>query len=200
MNRRAALLGGLGAGLAALAGAIAVQPELADRVGLVDLLAGVENVYLPVAGAGVVAVVYGFLVWISWSAGGSEQATPPDVETAFAGRVPGAELDVALPELAGERGRAARPVEHRDLIRERLRADAVETVARLRSRPREETTTVVASGEWTDDRYASDLLGGDDAPGPSWYQRLWHGLRRRDPFVHRVERTVESLEDLGGEP
>lgn len=188
----------LGCGIALLAAAIVVDPGIAEQVGMTEALAGIKNGYLLVAGAGVVALVYGSLVWLSWSASGVSQATPPDVETGTASVVPGSELDEALPELAGRRERAARPVEHRDWIRTRLRGDAVSTLARIRNVPEQRAVDAVAAGTWTDDRYATGFLGGEDAPGPRWYQRLWHGLRRRDSFSLRVRRTVDALTALEG--
>lgn len=188
----------VGLGLWGLAVALAIEPTLAGRLGLADLLAGVRNGYLLVAGVGVLAVIHGLSVWISWSAEGIDEASPPAVELAMAGRVPGTDLDEALPELAGERGRAARPVDHRDWIRRRLVVDAANTIARIRNCSRSEAEDRVEAGTWTDDPYASDFLGGPDAPGPRWYQQLWNGFRRRDAFSLRVRRTIDALERLEG--
>jgi hypothetical protein len=198
VSRLGRVLGALGVGLGGLAIGLAVDPSLAVRLGLVDLLTSVRNGYLLVAGLGVVAVIYGLVVWLSWSVTGVEEASPPAVEEATGGEVPGSELDAALPELAGRRGRAARPVEHRDWIRDRLQADAAITVARVRNCSRSDAEDRIESGSWTDDRYASDFLGGPDAPGPRLHQRLWNGVRRRNAFSVRVRRTIDALDRLEG--
>lgn len=198
MSARRRVLTALGLALAGASVALAVEPGLARDLGLDDLVAAAGNAHLLVAGAGLVALLYGGFVWLSWSVAGVDQASPPAVEAFAGGAVPGAAFDTALAELAGERGRAARPVEHREWIRDRLRADAAATLSRTRDEPVEAATAAVEAGEWTDDRYASAFLGGPAAPGPRWYQRLWGWLTRRDQFSHRARRTVAAITALEG--
>ena len=186
-------------GLSSMAVAItvSVQPELATALGFVSVIRTVENAYFlsaTIAGFGIFYALYVGMSW--WLAGGVHQVTVPPVEQLPTSAVPGTEFDRALPELAGERGRAARPVGHREHIRERLTVDAVRTVARVHNLSEEAARERVETGAWTANRYASRFLGGEDAPGPTWYQRLVDWLLRRDPFTRGARQTVVAIEAL----
>lgn len=198
MNRDVGVVEAFGLALAGLAATLAVRPGLAAQAGFGQLLGVVENGYFLAVGAGALAGFYALFVGMWWwIAGNVVQAEPPTVETFAESRIPGSEFDRALPELAGERGRAVRPVEHRDWIRERLRGDAVRTVARTRNVDREAATTLVESGEWTDNRYAADFVGGESAPRPRVHRRVVDWVLRRDAFARRARQTVTALAALG---
>lgn len=183
--------------LACLAVVLVVRPELADRAGFSSLLAAAGNGYYIAAGLAGLAIFYALFIGNTWWLSGTVVQTDlPPVETFPTGAVPGAEFDEALRELAGERGRAVRPVDHRELIRERLRMDAVRTVARVQNRSLEDAGTRVETGEWTDNRYASAFVGGEQAPGPRWYQLLADRIRRRNPYSRRARQTVAALTEL----
>lgn len=188
---------GLALGLAVLTALLLVRPDIADPIGIQSVLSVTDNSYHVVAGAAGIGVFYALYIGVTWwVAGGGEQTEPPTVETFAETAIPGSAFDEALPELAGKRGRAARPVEHRDLIRGRLRTDAIRTVARIENRSDDEATAMVDAGDWTDNRYASAFVGDETAPGPRWYQRLLDWLLRRDAFSRRARQTVLALRDL----
>lgn len=197
MTRDIGVVEVFGLGLAGLAGLLAVRPGLAAQAGFGGLLSAVGNGYFLAVGVGALAGFYGLFVGMWWwIAGNVVQAEPPAVETFAESAVPGTAFDEALPELAGERGRAVRPVEHREWIRERLRTDAVRTVARVRNVDIEAAGSQVESGDWTDNRYAADFVGGESAPRPRPHRRLLDWTLRRDPFTRRARQTVAALVDL----
>lgn len=182
-------------GLCSAAGvAFAFDPSLATELGVASVVAAVGNGYLLVAGVGVLAVVWAVAAGTDWVLYGAEQATVPERESFVAVPAPGGEFDEAVAELAGERERAARPVDHREKVRERLRRDAARTLVLHRGYDREAAREAVAAGTWTDDRFAADFLAErDDAPRPRWYQRLWRWLRRADSFAVGATRTVDAV-------
>ena len=197
MSHLGRLLVGAGA-LSLVAGvAFAVAPGVPAELGVTSMLAAVGNGYLLVAGVGVLAVVWAVAAGTDWALYGAEQATMPDRESFVALPAPGGELDEAVAELSGQRERAARPVDHRDRVRERLRRDAARTLVLHRGYDREAAREAVASGTWTDDRFAADFLADcDDAPRPRWYQRLWRWLRRTDSFAVGANRTVDAVDAI----
>jgi hypothetical protein len=87
-------------------------------------------------------------------------------------------------------------VADRERIRERLVRDAVRTVARVENAPLDVARERVADGEWTGNRYATDFVGGEDAPKTRWYQRIGDRILRRDPFARRVSGTIAAIESL----
>jgi len=190
---------GLGLGLAVLTGLLIVRPGIAEPIGIQSVLLVTDNSYHVIAGIAAVGVFYALYIGMTWwVAGGGIQTDPPTVETFAETAIPGSEFDEALPELAGKRGRAVRPVEHRELIRERLRKDAIRTVARVENIPDEEATAMVDAGDWTNNRYASAFVGDETVPGPRWIHRLRDTLLRRDAFSRRARETVLALRELEG--
>lgn len=196
MSRGRTLWAAVGLLLASLAFALAVRPSLAASVGLESLLAVAGNGYFVAAGVAGFGLFYALFIGMSWWLAEPTQATPPTVETFAARPVPGSEFDDAIDELAGERGRAARPVEHRDLIRERLRRDAIETVRRVEDVPRAVAVDAVERGTWTRNRYATGFVGGDAAPTPRRHRVALDWLLRRDGFARRARHTVAALDGL----
>lgn len=197
MKRPVGVVATVGLLLVALSTAIVFQPGLADQFGYRSLLASLGNGYYLVAGIASLGFFYAIYVGMTWwLAGGVDQARPPAVEALPSSAIPGTELDDAVAELTGERGRAARPVEDRDRIRDRLVRDAVRTVARVENAPLDVARERVTEGEWTGNRYATAFVGGEGAPEPRWYQRIRDRALRRDPFARRVEATISAMRSL----
>lgn len=176
--------------------ALAVAPSVAVRAPLTRLVAVVGNGYFLVAGIGVLSLLWACAVATAWVMDGPSQVRMPDRETFVPVSTPGGEFDEAVAQLAGQHERAARPVEHREAVRARLRADAIETLEIHHGHDHPAAVAAVESGEWTEDRFAAAFVGSDDAPGPRWYQRLWRWLRRDDPFAVGANRTAAELVSL----
>lgn len=194
MKRNVSILVGAGLSLVSLTIVLIARPAFAEQLGFTSLLTIVENGYYIVVGVAGIGFFYAMFIGMSWwMAGGVEQADVPTVEAFDAGSVPGLEFDTALLELAGKRGRAARPVTHRELIRDRLRMDAIHTLARVENYSTTDASALVDSGEWTENRYASGFLGDETAPGPRWYQRAIDWILRRDAFSRHARQTVTAL-------
>jgi len=179
-----------------------IDPSLAGSIGIAG------NPYPLLAAIGLLALAAAFATGMMALAIPTDGVAAPDVERFATTDTPGDEFEDALAELAGRRGRAARPVEDRERIRERLHADAVRTIRRVADCDTATAREQVATGEWTEDRYAAAFLG-DDVPGPAWWQRLRDRLRRVDPFERRALRTAAAIAtyddatappDGGGEP
>lgn len=199
MSRLGRLLSAVGLASLGAGTVLTLDPSLAVRPALTRVVAGLGNGYLPVAGVGVLALLWATAVGTDWAIDGPAQATMPDREAFVPVAAPGGEFDVAVAELAGRRGRAARPVAHREAIRERLRSDAVRTLVVCQGYGPAEAEAAVAAGVWTDDRFAAEFLATDeDAPTPRWHQRLWRWLRRADTFEVRATRAADEILALEG--
>lgn len=196
MDRRALLPITVGITGLAIALGISVDPSLSAQLGLDQLLSRLENAYLVVAVSGMIAFSWAMVAAMIWTISGIEETTLPLVEDITAVRAPGSEVDQAVSELIGERGRAVRDITHREAIQERLTRDATRTVARTRSVPVPDAESMVRTGEWTEDGFATDFVGDEEAPGPSALQRLIRRVYRKDAFEIRVERTIDALEAL----
>ena len=104
--------------------------------------------------------------------------------------VPGDDFDSALraPQVAVPLlGRARRTA-----VRDRLRAAAVDSVARTSGLDRDHAREVVAAGTWTDP-WACAFLGG--TRGPGYRARLAALLAGITPFVRGARRTAEAIAD-----
>lgn len=185
------------AGLSAVAVGVAawLAPSVAVATGLVDLLATVGNAYSLFLALGVLALILAFTLGMTALLSGDRAATMPTVEGFTSTDTPGDEFELAMADLAGRRGRAARPESHRERIERRLRNDAVRTVARVDGCSMATARKRVDSGEWTDDRYAAAFVG-DDVAGPRWWQRLRDRLLRVDGFERSARRAAQELADL----
>lgn len=82
----------------------------------------------------------------------------------------------------------------REGIEETVRAAAVEAYAVEHGVDREAAREAVTSGGWTDDRRASALVGGPDAPTPSWGQWLLDLLRSESAYHRRVRHALAETE------
>jgi hypothetical protein len=187
-------LTGLGLAVVAAGVAVLVQPSLATPV--TTALAAVGNAYLVVAAVSAVAFFVAVGRWLTWSLRGVEEAAMPAVESFRPMPAPGAELDEAVPELAGRRGRAARPVDHEDAIRERLREDAVETLVVQADLAPGTAREQVDAGTWTDDHFAAQFLGGEEAPRPRPHRRLLAWLSRERDVERNVRHAVDAIEEV----
>ncbi|WP_276260806.1 DUF7269 family protein [Haloglomus litoreum] len=61
---------------------------------------------------------------------------------------------------------------------------------------RETAHEAVVTGDWTGDRRASALVGGPEAPTPSWGQWLFDLLRSESAYHRRVRHAVAEIERL----
>lgn len=88
-------------------------------------------------------------------------------------------------------------IDHQDAVREWLRESATNAVVRATDVDRDSAAELVASGQWTDDRRASALLGDDQAPAPPWYVHLLDLLAPESAFTRRVRHAVDEIEAVG---
>lgn len=189
------------AGLALVLAALAlfVAPELGVAIGLAPLLAAVGNGWFAVAAVGVLGGILAIAVALAWLLVGTGGADVPDPEGFVSAATPGEELDEAVLELIGRRGRAARDVGDRDRIRDRLRRDAIATLVLHEGVDRPGAADRVAAGTWTNNRHAASFLGGPEVPPPPVTARLVDRLPRRDPFERAVRETVSAIDELAGD-
>jgi hypothetical protein len=195
MRLRTRLVAALALSVVAVGVAAWLVPPVAVAAGLVDLLTAVGNAYPVFLAIGVLALILAFTLGMTALLSGDRAASMPIVEEFTSTDTPGDEFELAMADLAGRRGRAARPESHRERIERRLRDDAVRTVARIESCSSAAARERVASGEWTDDRYAAGFVG-DDVAGPRWWQRLRDRLLRVDGFERSARRTAKAVADL----
>ena len=189
MNRRV-VTAGVGIVLALVAGGFLVRPALVGR--LEPVLAAVDNTYLLLAGVAAIATVQALREFLRGASVGVEYGHAPAVESFAPATTPGTELDDAVHELCHTRG--VRQTRDRDRIRERLRRDAIGTLATAGGYGRREAETAVEEGTWTDDRFAAGFVGGDQAPGPRLHQRFIARYSRTPRFERAVVRTIDAIE------
>lgn len=189
MNRRA-IIAGIGILLALGAGLLLVRPQFVGR--LEPLLAAVENTYFLLVGVAAIASVQALRDFLRGASIGVQYNHAPAVESFAPAPTPGTELDEAVHELCHTRG--VRQTRDRDRIRERLRSDAIETLATTGGYSRREAETAVEEGTWTDDRFAAGFVGSDDAPGPRVHQRIIARYTRTPRFERAVIRTIYAIE------
>lgn len=84
----------------------------------------------------------------------------------------------------------------REGVEELLRDAAVDAYAVEVGVDRETAHEAVVAGAWTDDPRASALVGGPDAPTPSWGQWLLDLLRSESAYHRRVRHAVAEIERL----
>lgn len=195
MTLRTRLVAAAGLSVVAVGVAAWLAPSIAVAAGLVDVLAAVGNAYLLFLALAVLALILAFTLGMTALLSGDRAASMPTVEGFTSTETPGDEFELAMADLAGRRGRAARPESHRERIEERLRNDAIRTVARIEGCSSPTARERVDSGEWTDDRYAAAFVG-DGVAGPRWWQRLRDRLLRVDGFERSARRTARAVADL----
>lgn len=189
MNRRLGIAG-VGVLLALVAGAFLVRPSLVGQ--LEPLLAAVDNTYLLLVGVAAIASVQALREFLRGASIGVQYGHAPTVESFAPAPTPGTELDDAVHELCHTRG--VRQTRDRDHIRERLRRDAIETLATTGAYSRHDAQAAVDAGTWTDDRFAAGFVGGEDAPGPRFHQRFIARYARQPRFERAVVRTIDAIE------
>lgn len=84
----------------------------------------------------------------------------------------------------------------REQVEETVRAAVVEAYAVEQGVDRETARGAVVSGDWTDDRRASALVGGPDAPTPSWGQWLLDLLRSESAYPRRIRHALAETEAI----
>ena len=135
-------------------------------------------------------VLYAFAAYRSRRRSGPEFAETPDVELRETTRVPGTELDETLEGFPGADQVYAGIFSS---IKNGLREVAVAVLTRIDGDDEERARERVASGNWTDDPYASAFL----SDGRQSVQSVRDRLRRlfaRDAFQRRnVERSADAI-------
>lgn len=189
MNRRF-VVAGVGFGLAIAAAAFLLQPGLAGR--LDPLLTTVGNTYLLLVGVAAIATLQALREFFRGASTGVQYGHAPDVESFAPAPTPGTELDEAVHELSHARG--VRQTRDRDRIQERLRQDAIETLATTGAYSRVDAAAAVRDGSWTTDRFAAAFVGGEDAPRPRIHQRVIARYARTPRLQRQVERTIDAIE------
>lgn len=179
MNRRAVVAATL---LALLALAMVVYPPLARYIpanGVLIFLAGLAFLYL-----GLKTARERYRSEVELAEVGDPETTP-DLPT------PGDDFDDRLAEM---RGFANYARQHREEVRERLSAAALDAVQRRRGCSREAAEGVLASGEWTDDPYAAGFFTGDvEVTG---IERVRLALSTEPRFQVRARRAAVAIERL----
>jgi hypothetical protein len=84
----------------------------------------------------------------------------------------------------------------REHVEEIVRDAAVEAYAIEVGADPETAHEAVVTGAWTGDRRASALVGGPEAPTPSWGQWLLDLLRSESAYHRRVRHAVAEIERL----
>lgn len=192
MKRSSLVVATLGTVFIGIGFGIWADPSVARAVGLLSLFEVVENPYFLALGIGILVAVFCFFIILTLPSSGKTYVELPSVESFVSTEQPGDEFETALAELVGRRGRAVRPTEHRELIERRLREDAVRTLTRVDDCDHAAARERVASGAWTDDRYAAAFVA-EDVSGPKWWQSLRDWLVRADSFERSALRTAEAI-------
>lgn len=172
------LLAGVAVFVVGLLAALVPAVERALPVAAAIAVLGSDYVLLAVVGA--VAVGIATLLLVGHSIGGRDEADPPAVEGVESAPPPGRAVDRATDGLLGPAAPGG--------VRRRLRAAAVEAVARGDGCSRSEAERRVAGGRWTDDPVVADFLAGTGGSG------VRDGLRSLLRGDDRVERTVAAIE------
>jgi hypothetical protein len=106
----------------------------------------------------------------------------------------GSSFDEALDAATDLEATRKRRLVDREQVEETVRAAAVEAYAVERGVDRETARETVVAGGWTNDRRASALVGGPDAPTPSWGQWLLDLLRSESAYHRRVRHALAETE------
>lgn len=126
----------------------------------------------------------------------SAEVEPLVVEAEATERAPrlGGPFDEALDAATDLEATRERRLVDRERVEETVRAAAVEAYAVEHGVDRETAREAVVAGGWTDDRRASALVGGSDAPTPSWGQWLLDLLRSESAYHRRVRHALAETE------
>lgn len=192
MNRLSMTAAGVGLVTTGVGVAALLDPGLARTLEATALFALVEHPYVITSAVALLALAGAFGIGMQSLLFPTTRVKMPAVEEFRTTEPPGDEFELALAELAGRRGRAARPVDHAEHIRERLREDAVRTITRFQGCEPETAREWVANGTWTDDRYAAAFVG-ESVAGPTWWQSLRDRLVRADRFERAASRTADEI-------
>lgn len=84
----------------------------------------------------------------------------------------------------------------REGVEAAVRAAVVEAYAVEAGVDADRAREAVETGTWTDDRRASALVGGPDAPSPPWSQWLFDLLRSESAYRRRVRHAIAETERL----
>lgn len=194
---RARVLGSLGALLTLGAGAVLVDPSLADHLSaVVSFVESREPERLLLVLGGVVG---SYATWLARSrssarppADGPEArfagvGDPPETVTASDRARTGESFDARVEAACAGDDEALRAV------REDLRETAASARARAAGAPVSEARTAVESGAWTDDRIAAAFLAGEGGPQFPLAARLRAWLDPETERRRRVDRTVAEV-------
>ena len=89
-----------------------------------------------------------------------------------------------------------RRLDEREDVEETVRTAAVDAYAIEHGVDHETAREAVETGAWTDDLRASALVGGPEAPTPSWGQWLFDLLRGESAYHRRVRHALAETERL----
>lgn len=151
----------------------------------------------------IIPVLYLALMLVSWSilrrklttekeslSGAPEQPHPH--------RVPGETFDIELTDQSRTQTRETSYAKTR--IRERLEAVALDMFTGYGGLTRTEAETLITTGDWTADPFASIFLRGDSIPPITVAERLFRPLSAPNPFVRGVRHTLRALTEYTGKP
>lgn len=186
-------------GLLGLVGTAAVGAGLAFAVGggapvetLTTTVVGrLGNDYLLVAAVGGVAFALTVCVVAFRAVGGIDQVAPPDPEGIPSAPRLGAGFDRYVHRRASPR--VARSTAEAEVVRDRLRAVAVQAVMDHQGCSRETARQSIEDGEWTEDVEAAAYLGGQRAPRPPRRARLRAALRGQRWRQRGARRTAMAI-------
>jgi hypothetical protein len=191
-------------GIVVFGGALAVVfvPGLGEALPIETAIDVLGSDYLVVAGLGIVALLLLIVMLVARAVSSVDEAAPPEPE--YVERVPvlGAEFDDLVDDGLGLR--ATYFSDEPEEVREDLREQATRTLIRKRGLAREEARALVESGEWTDDRAASEFLAANGAAprsdriraalrGESWLQ---YGARAAGEAIVALAREDPSTRTL----
>lgn len=103
-----------------------------------------------------------------------------------------AAIDLATSPTAPRHAR----LEARDRVETELRSIATELYELTHDAEPSRASDAIETGDWTDDRRATALLGGPEAPSPPIYVRLFDLLRPESVYRRRVRHAIHALHGL----
>jgi hypothetical protein len=184
-------------GILVFGGALAVVfvPGLGEALPIETAIDVLGSDYLVVAGLGIVALVLLIVMLVARAVSSVDEAAPPEPE--YVERVPvlGAAFDDLVDDGLGLR--ATYFSDEPEEVREDLREQATRTLIRKRGLAREEARALVESGEWTDDRAASEFLAVNGAASRS--DRVRAALRGESWLQYGARAAGEAIVALARE-
>lgn len=179
----------------ALAVVVALAPELVPLPPAVLELLGALPAAVVLSLLVLVALV---LLFLRSRASRSTTIEPLLPRSEPTGRAPrfGGRFDGDLAAATDLEATRERRLDEREGVEETVRTAAVDAYAIEHGVDHEAAREAVATGAWTDDLRASALVGGPEAPTPSWGQWLVDLLRGESAYHRRVRHALAETERL----